>query len=286
VIRGAESEYPLCLLDTMAVSEMVKRPEGLSRRFLEWSHDREQMFVPCFTVYTVMELRRAPSLFAAFIERFRPFPCALVKGYMELITEEVAGYPDPSSIDPSAIAFLPAPFGGEGNRLSILPRLLDLPQFARQEQDWNQAGPEIVDGMASLVQNYPPAGSAYTHEEVQNFLLMASLPQLVYHGHEAFVRRELDAGRAVDLNAFPALKAMTYTVFHKFYADRTRKPLKSDAFDVLIAAALPYVEAFITENHQADVLKKTKRRDAFLDHLEVFRLRDFRDGAPAVGRLP
>ena len=56
MLRGAEHEYPLCLLDTMAVSEMVKRPGGLFRHFLEWSHDAPRMFVPCFTVYTGMEL--------------------------------------------------------------------------------------------------------------------------------------------------------------------------------------------------------------------------------------
>lgn len=70
-------------------------------------------------------------------------------------------------------------------------------------------------------------------------------------------------------------------MFHKFYADRNRKPLNSDAFDVLMASALPYVEAFITESHQAEVIRKTKRRDNFLDHLDVFTLRDFRNGPPA-----
>ena len=69
---------------------------------------------------------------------------------------------------------------------------------------------------------------------------------------------------------------MTYTVFHKFYTDRNRKPSDSDAFDVLISAALPYVEAFITEAHQAEVLRKTKRRDDFLTNLQVLTLRDFR----------
>jgi hypothetical protein len=72
---------------------------------------------------------------------------------------------------------------------------------------------------------------------------------------------------------------MTYTVFYKFYADRNRRPSNSDAFDVLIAA-LPYVEAIITENHQAEALSKTKRRDDFLNGLQVFTLRDLRERRP------
>lgn len=138
MIRGAEGEYPLCLLDTMAVSEMVKRPKGLFRHHLEWSHDAPALFVPCFTVYTVMELRRKPDLFREFIERFESYPCAMLKGYMELMDEEAASYPDPSQIEACSIAFLPAPLGGEGNRLSILPSVLDLPEYAERERHWKQ----------------------------------------------------------------------------------------------------------------------------------------------------
>jgi hypothetical protein len=86
------------------------------------------------------------------------------------------------------------------------------------------------------------------------------------------------------MDAFPSLKAMTYTVFHKFYADSDRKALDSDAFDVLIAAALPYVEAIITEGHLAEALHKTARRDDFLNRVQVFTLRDFRSGRPLTAR--
>jgi hypothetical protein len=43
-----------------------------------------------------------------------------------------------------------------------------------------------------------------------------------------------------------------------------RRPADSDAFDVLISAALPYVEAVITEAHLAEALRKTQRQDEFL----------------------
>src|SRR6266511_1917668 len=280
MLAVGDTSYPLCLLDTMAVSEMVKRPKGAFRHFLEWSHASQTPFLPCFTVYTLIELRRKPALFQQFVEQFHPFPCVLLKGYMELLAEEVASYPDPSRIDPCSIAF--TPLGDTGNLLSNLPRILDLPEIAKQEAEWNEAGPEIVEGMVSLVRNYPPAGKTYTPEETRQFVWMASLQQLGHHDHMDFAHRVHEGGEAVDVDAFPTLKAMTYTVFHKFYADRNRKPSDSDAFDVLIAALLPYVEAVITENHQAEVLRKTKRRDDFLSDLQVFTLRDFRDTPPVA----
>ena len=49
---------------------------------------------------------------------------------------------------------------------------------------------------------------------------------------------------------------------------------------MLIASALPYVEAVITEAHQAEALTKIKRHDDFLSQLEVFTVRDFRDQPP------
>jgi hypothetical protein len=281
MLRGEREDHPVCLLDTMAVSEMVKRPDGMFRHFLEWSHDGPTL-IPCFTVYTLMELRRLPDLFLQFIERFDGYPCGMAKGYLELMEEEAESYPDPSQIEPSALVFLPAPLGGEGNRLSNLPSILDRPEHREAERLWNKAVPEIVEGMASLVENYPPEnGSAYTNAEVASFMQMVAIPQLVWHGHGELVEHELAEDRPVDLDAFPSLKATTFTVFHKFYADRHRKPLDSDTFDILTSAVLPYVEAFITESHQAEALKKINRRDTFLSHLDVLTLRDFRAGPPA-----
>jgi hypothetical protein len=285
MLRSPTTEYPLCLLDTLAVSEMVKRPEGAFRHYLEWAHDGEPPFVPCFTVYTLIELRRKPALFNAFIEHFRPFPCVLLKGYMDFLTEEVSSYPDPSGIDPCAIVFTPPPFGSEGNLLANLPQLLRLPELVKQEKDWNEAGPEIVEGMVSLVPNYPPDGTTYTTAEVSSFIEIASLTQLALHGHADFAQSVLDhRGEPLDMDAFPSLKAMTNAVFYKFYADLNRNSSNSDAFDVLISAALPYVEAIITESHLAEALRKTMRRDDFLGELQVFTLRDFRAGRPVTAR--
>jgi len=282
VLRLGQTAYPLCLLDTMAVSEMVKRPTGAMRHFYEWAHSANPMFVPCFTIYTLMEIRRKPELFERFVEQFSPLPCLMIKGYAQLLDDEVAAYPDPTGVDPCAIAF--TPIGGEGNKLTNLPYLLDLPQHATQERHWNEAVAEIVEGMVSLVPNFPPESHAYTRDEVRYFVRTASYSQLIFHA-ESFVQQMIESGYEIDMDAFPTLKAMTYTVFYKFYSDANRQPRQSDAFDVLIAAALPYVEAFITEAHQADALNKARRCDAFLDELHVFTLRDFLSEPPRAPTL-
>jgi hypothetical protein len=267
------TNYPLCLLDTLAVSEIVKSPEAAFPRYYDWALKSDPGFLPTFTLYTLMELRRRPDLFRRFIDRFQHVPSVFLKGYANLIEDEVAAYPHAERVDPCAIAF--TPLGGEGNHLSVLPRLMGLPDNLARERHWNDESPGIVAGMVSLVPNYPPDGAAYTTAEIAQFVRLASLAQLA-ELHPDFLGSVSGGIEAIDLDAFPSLKAMTYTVFHKFYNDRNRKPSESDAFDVLISAALPYVEAFITEAHQADALGKIKRRDGFLANLQVFTLRDFR----------
>jgi hypothetical protein len=81
------------------------------------------------------------------------------------------------------------------------------------------------------------------------------------------------------------VKATTYAVWHKFYADRNRKWTRSDAFDIIIASAVPYVDAVVTESHLAEGLRKTKRLDDFIEHLTIHTLRDFRHAAPEAASL-
>jgi hypothetical protein len=276
MLTVGDDQYPLCLLDTLAVSEMVKDPARYMSNFYQWAAGAQPIILPCFSIYTFMELRRRLDLFSGFVEQFRLFPSVMVKGFKEFIDEEAASYPDPSQIDPCSIAFTPA--GDAGNQLTNLPYLLDV--HAAREAEWNSAGPEIVEGMVSLVENYPPSGSAYTAEEERLFVELSSFQQLALQD-DGFAKAHVEAGEQVDMSAFPSLKAMSFTVFHKFYVDRDRRPSTSDAFDVVISSALPYVEAVITEAHLAEVLKKVKRRDDFLQRLDVLTLRDFRDGYPA-----
>jgi hypothetical protein len=280
VIDVNGTDYRLCLLDTNALSEMVKHPDVLIRYF-RWAMSERPHFVPCFSPFSVVELRRRPDLFDAFLERFdAEVPCFLTKGYEWLLEEETNAYPDPSGIDPTALGF--SPLGSDGNRLpKVYAAALSDSTFIEQERQWNENAASIVEGVTSLVANYPRSGSTYTSGEVSHFVFMAGFSQIAMR-QNAFMKRSLDRGVALEIDSFPSVKAMTYTVFHKFYVDPGRKPVTSDAFDMIIAAEVPYVDAVVTENHQAEVLRKTKRLDSFIDHVRVFTLRDFRPGSPSV----
>ena len=282
VIAINGNDYRLVLLDTNALSEFAKQGESL-RHFLTWS-SAQPMFVPCFSLFSVLEMRRRPDVYGRFKELFRVLPCMLVKSHGQLLEDEVRCCSDPSGIDPTLLGF--SMLGGEGmDLIRVLDTASDEEFFRGQEKYWNDGAQDIVEGIASLVANFPPDGDTYTRDEVRHFVEIAGFSQVAMRQLD-FAKEmvEID-NQAVSIGAFPSVKATTYAVWHKFYADRTRKWTRSDAFDIIIAAAIPYMDAVVTESHLAESLRKTKRLDDFIEHLTIHTLRDFRHSAPSAAPL-
>src|SRR5215210_736471 len=72
VITINGNDYRLVLLDTNALSEFAKQGDSF-RHFLAWS-SAEPMFVPCFSLFSVLEMRRRPDVYGRFKELFRVLP--------------------------------------------------------------------------------------------------------------------------------------------------------------------------------------------------------------------
>jgi hypothetical protein len=282
VITINGNDYRLVLLDTNALSEFAKRGDSF-RHFLTWS-SAEPMFVPCFSLFSVLEMRRRPDVYGRFKKLFRVMPCILVKSHEQLFEDEIRCYPDPSGIDPTLLGF--SMLGGEGMDLA---RVLDTASedefFRGREKYWNNGAQDIVAGIASLVANFPPDGDTYRRDEVRHFVEMAGFSQVAMRQLD-FAKQMVEIeNQAVSIGAFPSVKATTYAVWHKFYADRNRKWTRSDAFDIIIVSAIPYVDAVVTESHLAEGLRKTKRLDDFIEHVTIHALRDFRHSAPGAASL-
>ena len=266
--------YALCLLDTNAASEMAKNPTRELRHYLEWSLGGQPMIVPCFSLFTIMELRRNTAVYEQFLEAFSPLPCVVLKSHEQLLEEEVAAYPDFSGINPILHAFLGLA-GSPDQRLDAVVNNLFSNTWAREkEQSWLDGRDDVIAGVTSLVSNYPPEDNKYTESEIRTFLEIVVFEQLALR-FMSFAKSRVDAGNAIRIDAFPSLKMSLFTVFYKFYVDN-RRPSRSDAFDIIISAPTPYVDAIITERHQAEVLRKIKQRDAFVRNVTPYILKDFR----------
>jgi hypothetical protein len=240
--------------------------------------------IPCFSLFSIIELRQRPSLYREFLTLFNDFPCAILKGHEQLLEEEVAAYPTPTMIDPLLIT-LPGRTVRSKLRLpDILDRYFLTSQGKADELKWRAGAKPIVDGMTELVANYPPKAHAYTAREIRTFVEIAGFTQIAMRARD-FAERVVNRQEAVEIDAFPSIKMTAFTVFFKFNVDEHRAPATSDAFDVIIAAPMPYVDAVVTERHQREVIRRTKRQDDFISQLSTYGLSDFRDGPPEH-RLP
>lgn len=267
-------KYGLCLIDTNAVSEMAKHPTREFRHFLEWSLIDKPTMIPCFSMFTIMELRRRQDVYKQFLERFSPFPSVILKSHEQLLTDEENSYPNPKSINPILHAFLGLAAPSNKQLLNVLDTLFNSTKTQSLERAWLDARDPAITGMLSLIQNYPPEDSKYTTAEIRAFLEITVIEQLAFRFMQ-FVKPHVDAGTAINIDAFPSLKISLFTAFYKFYVDN-RRPSQSDVFDIIIAAPTSYADAIITERHQAEVLRKVKQRDDFIENLSVFILKDFR----------
>lgn len=202
----------------------------------------------------------------------------------QLLEDEVGCYPDPSAIDPTLLGF--SMLGGEGMNLVRVLDMASEDEFLRsREKYWHDGAPDIVEGIASLVANFPPDRDSYGRDEVRHFVEIAGFSQVAMRQHD-FAKQMVEIeSQAVTIDAFPSVKATVYAVWHKFYADRNRTWTRSDAFDIIIASATPYVDAVVTESHLAEGLRKTKRLDDFIERLTIYTLRDFRQSAPGIVAL-
>jgi hypothetical protein len=265
--------YKLCLLDTNAISEMVKHPSREFRHFIDLTISRK--FLPCFSVFCVLELRQRQDLYEKFLDLFSIYPCLVLKGHKQLMREEIKNYPDPTGITPVLCGF-PGMMLHPDNTLRKTLDLVFQSQTNRDKENWwNQEKIQAVEDIVKLVENYPPEKGTYTVKEIRLFLFLQIISQL-YTLSPNFLNSLKSKGEGVEINSFPAAKMITYTMFYKFYVD-ARQPMESDTFDFLISALTPYVDAIITESHQAEVIKKIKCIDHFLDNVEVYRLRDLRN---------
>lgn len=273
MIKINGNDYRLVLLDTNALSEFSKHDESL-RRFISWSMGPVK-FVPCFSQFSLLEVRHRPDVYELVKRAFGILPCLMVKSHEQLLADEVDRYPDPSDIDPTLLGF--SMVGGEGMDIDRVLEVAFGDEYIRgREKYWNDGRKGIVEGIASLVPNYPPAGDTYTPSEARYFIEHTSFSQIAMRQANFATQAVSVAKQMVDIDAFPSVKATAFAVWHKFYADRNRRPTQSDAYDIIIASAIPYMDAVITESHLAESLRKTQRLDDFIKDVEIYTLRDFR----------
>jgi len=258
------TEYKLLLVDTNIISEVIKNEHQEFRTLMEWY--TSQRIVICFSFFTILEIRKTPALYKQFLKLFSVIPCVFLKSHEQLLQDEVSCYPDYSNINPVLLGF-PSPLA-KAKLHEVLEQAFKDSQIIAREEYWNSSRESIVEGIKGLIKNFPPKGDKYTKKEIREFVRLAGLQQIGLRQPEFFKASE-NSRRVIDVNSFPSIKITSLVVFYKFYVD-SRKPLISDAFDILIFSSIPYVDLVISEKHLVSLIKKIKAHDKFINHVDMF----------------
>src|SRR5215203_1527997 len=97
------TRYKLVLVDTNILSEVIKNNYQELRKLMEWT--TSQKAIICFSLFTVLEIRKTPEIYKQFLELFSTIPCIVLKSHEQLLQDEVSVYPDSTKVDPVLVGF-------------------------------------------------------------------------------------------------------------------------------------------------------------------------------------
>ena len=272
VINGRQ--YKLCLLDTNAVSEMIKNRNSEFQKYL--NNLFRDGFIPSFSLFSIIELKQKRDLFSEFLDIFSVFPSVILKGHQQILEEEIKSYPQYNKIDPLLISLIAIKPYQKLSKRQTTEMLFKSEPFLSYSKTYLANRNTDLKAMIANAQTYLPANEKYSKEEIWLVMQSFVLKELFLKNRAFTDKRK---GREIiDVNAFPSLLMMAYSIFYKFYEDRLRKPSDSDVFDVVISALVPYSDAFITERNQADAIKKIKSKEkSFITDVKILTIKDLRE---------
>lgn len=266
--------YSLALLDTGIVSEVIKDRAGERNALVRFMTGED--IIPCISIWSIMELRDRKDLYSQFLELFSVIPFLLVSSPYDLLQDELGAYPDPSTVEPIAIAFSMFSRDPDAELSTFMGRLFSDPGVKKAEKSWRgDWKSETLASMLSLRANFEPKGDRFKADDAKRFIEEGVLQYIAGQAPQ-WTRELIDSGRLFDPHAFPSVKMAFYTVFYRFYAE-PRQPEPQDVFDILISNAAPYLDVVVTERFQAEIFRKAKNHDPFLSHVRIETLKALRN---------
>ena len=265
--------YKLCLLDTNALSEIVKRPGREGRYFVE--HFGPEKHVPCFTAYSLVELRRRPDVYRRFIGMFSKYPFFLLKLWEDILAEERDAYSTAASVSPLLQSFTPS------NRMygfgEFVDRLVVQAWFVDRERKWRREEERILDSWLANRENFQPRRQVANARDAERYVNEAAIQTLVSF-FPNWIPSFKERNEVPDVSRFPALQVMLYSQYYRLW-DPNWNRRSQEVTDIRIMAAAPYVDVVITERCQNEIFKKIRTRVPELREVESVPVRHLADNS-------
>lgn len=264
--------YKLCLLDTNALSEIVKNPTIEGRGYVERFPPSE--YVPCFTPYNLIELRRDTHVFARFVDFFRVYPSFLTNPFQFILDSE-ANVNGRTSVN-EIVLYAFSSLGDSHDFTALIDRLFSDPVINRLEDDWRTRDEGTLDKWMRNKSNFEPINSTPNSVDAKQFVETAAVDTLC-HLHPDLAEKCIENNTLKILHSLPSLLIMLYSQYYRIFDDNW-SPSDQEVTDVCISACSPYVDAVVTEKFQAEIYRKVSKQIPGME-LEIAKLRDIRYAA-------
>lgn len=269
-------EYKLVFLDTNALREVATDVNNARQGFFKKFLIQNTSYIPCFSIYNIIELKPYDDFYKLFLEIFGSIPCFMFFPLTSIIYEEFSQYKDgqsPKITNKIVYAFNPNSNNSSDNLSWFL------------EHGYNDDVTKRVKDEISL---FPTVLKIWESQRLQyaKELEILQLPRNIiddkyylFNEHEAISKdlenRGINIEPSFSVESFPSLRMIEYSHFK--HVHQTIKAIKiNDILDIEISGAVPYVDCVITEAFQADIYKKAKKIIPTMSSLEVLTLKDIR----------
>lgn len=267
-MKIGENNYKVILLDTNIIREIVLNNNGCVYGFLKNFLSSEIKYVPCFSIYNVIELKPYKDIYEKFLDFFSIIPCLMLFPYKNILEAEFLASLNNKPItinNQIANAFIPVGDCSSYNIKDFLSKL------------WSDE--ELISQLEYEIHELKNTAECWNNQRVE---LHENLINEKYYRtveKETIIKNLVSQGISIkdgiDITRFPGTRIMEYSQFSRVH--NSKKNIKAnDVMDIKISCAIPYVDAVITENYQADIYKKAKKFIKGLEKLEIYRLIDVR----------
>jgi hypothetical protein len=269
MIIGSD-EYNLILLDTNIIREILSFPTNTGKGFFLKAFLSETKYVPCFSIFNVIELMPYNDIFEKFVALFSEIPCLMLFTAKQFIEAEYNAFINGECLQINnklANAFTPVIDNESYNFRKFI-------NLIKKEST-------LMPAIQNEISNLPSIAKEWEKGRVNISKLNERLNEKDYMKNEErtllkdITNWGIKPKVEINFEKLPALRIMSYSQFMRVHL--TQKEIKpNDVMDVLISSAIPYVDAVLTENYQADIYKKAKKHVPQLEDLEILTLKDIR----------
>lgn len=191
--------YRLCLLDTNAISEILKYPDnediGFKQNFIL------NKYAPCITIYNIIELRRKECLFNNFLIYFSQMPFFILKPFQFIFQDELKNY---YSNNNNTTALLNA-FSMEGNNSTydcrdIINNLFKKEEIKKVENNWRKNNEETLNLWLNEKKNFNSKKSVPNASDADEYVNEAGIQTIIQLAPQ-FVQNELALNRVPYMDA-------------------------------------------------------------------------------------